>query len=201
MDLTQTTSARGADGAPVLEPAAQAAPGGPAMPVGADHLVHDNAAVPGHVADSPVAPAGALLEEQRRANESAIADAAASTADADATGPWSDLPLEDDGLPSPDLLRDALRAVIDPEIGYNIVDLGLVYEVTKDDDGGVNVLMTLTSMGCPLTEVIHQQCSVILGSLPGVESVDVEFTFSPAWSPAMMEDWVREELRALGMNV
>ncbi|MBW3621412.1 MAG: metal-sulfur cluster assembly factor [Actinobacteria bacterium] len=105
-------------------------------------------------------------------------------------------------MPSEEHLRNGLRAVMDPEIGYNIVDLGLVYEVTKvPDEGEVNVLMTLTSMGCPLTEVIHQQCSVVLGAMPGVQSVDVEFTFSPPWDPSMIEEYVAEELRAMGMNV
>ena len=61
-------------------------------------------------------------------------------------------------MPSADALRNALRAVIDPEIGYNIVDLGLVYEVTKPQRGSVHVLMTLTSIGCPMSEMIHQQC-------------------------------------------
>lgn len=138
------------------------------------------------------------LEAQRRANEEAIADAT----DDGVAPAFRDLVLDDDGMPNTDDLTNALRAVIDPEIGYNIVDLGLVYEVTKEpEDGEVDVLMTLTSMGCPLTEVIHQQCSVILGAMPGVEAVDVEFTFSPPWSPDMMEEWVREELRAMGMNV
>ena len=115
--------------------------------------------------------------------------------------PFDDLPLEADGMPSSEQLTNALRAVVDPEIGYNIVDLGLVYEVTKPEPGDVHVLMTLTSMGCPLTEVIHQQCSVILGAMPGVERVDVEFTFTPPWSTDMIADYVREELRAMGMNV
>lgn len=136
------------------------------------------------------------LEEQRRANETSGAEAEATD-----DHPFSDLELEDDGMPKAPELENALRAVIDPEIGYNIVDLGLVYEVTKPAPGEVHVLMTLTSMGCPLTEIIHQQCSVIMGAMPGVEHVDVEFTFSPPWSPAMMADYVREELRAMGMNV
>ena len=59
--------------------------------------------------------------------------------------PFADLPLEDDGMPTVEALTNALRAVIDPEIGYNIVDLGLVYEVTKPQRGQVHVLMTLTS--------------------------------------------------------
>lgn len=115
--------------------------------------------------------------------------------------PFEDLPLEEDGMPSTQDLMNGLRAVVDPEIGYNIVDLGLVYEVTKPERGFAHVLMTLTSMGCPLTEVIHQQCSVILGAMPGVDRVDVEFTFTPPWSTDMIADYVREELRAMGMNV
>lgn len=115
--------------------------------------------------------------------------------------PFADLPLEEDGAPAGEHLYNALRAVVDPEIGYNIVDLGLVYEVTKPRRGHAHVLMTLTTMGCPLTEVIHQQCSVILGAMPGIDHVDVEFTFSPPWSTDNMADYVREELRAMGMNV
>lgn len=138
------------------------------------------------------------MEAQRRANEHA-----APADDVPQDGPFSGLQLADDGLPYEADLLNGLRAVIDPEIGYNIVDLGLVYEVTKPEGmpGHVHVLMTLTTMGCPLTEVIHQQCSVILGAMPGVESVDVEFTFSPPWDTTMMADYVREELRAMGMNV
>ncbi len=115
--------------------------------------------------------------------------------------PFADLPLDDDGMPTSEALKNALRAVIDPEIGYNIVDLGLVYEVTKPQRGEVHVLMTLTSIGCPLSEIIHQQCSVIMGAMPGVDVVNVEFTFTPPWSTDKIADYVREELRAMGMNV
>ncbi len=151
--------------------------------------------------ESATGAAPDALETQRAANEAATAPAAEEQAHKGVT-PWADLDLDDDGMPKTEDLRTALKAVIDPEIGYSIVDLGLVYEVTKDsEEGAVHVLMTLTSMGCPLTEVIHQQCSVILGSMPGVETVDVEFTFSPPWHTSMIEPWVAEELRALGMNV
>ncbi|MEX0836098.1 MAG: metal-sulfur cluster assembly factor, partial [Nitriliruptor sp.] len=118
---------------------------------------------------------------------------AASTPPA-ANSPFADLPLEDDGMPSSQDLMNGLRAVVDPEIGYNIVDLGLVYEVTKPERGYAHVRMTLTSMGCPLTEVIHQQCSVILGAMPGVDRVEVEFTFTPPWDISMIADYVREEM-------
>jgi len=115
--------------------------------------------------------------------------------------PFEDLPLEEDGMPSTQDLRNGLRAVVDPEIGYNIVDLGLVYEVTKPERGYAHVLMTLTSMGCPLTELIHQQCTMILTRLPGVEHVEVDFVFTPPWTTDMISDEAREELRAMGFNV
>lgn len=114
---------------------------------------------------------------------------------------FQDVEVGDDGMPDSETLREGLKAVIDPEIGYNIVDLGLVYEVLKPEPGHVHVRMTLTAMGCPLTEVIHQQCTMVMLAFPGVESADVEFTFSPPWSPDFMADYVREELRAMGMNV
>lgn len=109
--------------------------------------------------------------------------------------------VEDDGMPPVEVLHEAMKAVVDPEIGYNVVDLGLVYDIEKREDGHVQVTMTLTTMGCPLTELIHQQVSIILGALPGVRSVDVDFTFSPPWTPDMMTEDVKEELRAMGMNV
>ncbi len=129
------------------------------------------------------------------------AEAASGDAPAASTNPFDDLPLEDDGMPASSDLMNGLRAVVDPEIGYNIVDLGLVYEVLKPERGYAHVRMTLTSMGCPLTEVIHQQCSVILGAMPGVDRVEVEFTFSPPWDTSMMADYVKEEMRAMGMHI
>ncbi len=111
-----------------------------------------------------------------------------------------DVAVEDDGMPAEAALREALKAVVDPEIGINIVDLGLVYDVSKDE-GRVDVRMTLTSMGCPLTEMIHQQCTLVLTRLPGVHQVEVDFVFSPPWSTDMMSDEAKDELRAMGFNV
>jgi metal-sulfur cluster biosynthetic enzyme len=149
------------------------------------------------VDDSADDPADDVVPEYDTADGNAPAQAEAPRQ----RHPFEDLPLEEDGMPSGQDLMNGLRAVVDPEIGYNIVDLGLVYEVTKPERGYAHVLMTLTSMGCPLTEVIHQQCSVILGAMPGVDRVEVEFTFTPPWSTDMIADYVREELRAMGMNV
>ena len=116
--------------------------------------------------------------------------------------PFGDVELGADGLPVEEALNTAMKAVVDPEIGINVVDLGLVYGYDRDPDAGkITVVMTLTSMGCPLTELIHQQVSLILSRLPGVKEVDVEFTFSPPWSTDMISDEAREELRAMGFSV
>ncbi len=112
----------------------------------------------------------------------------------------TDVPVDEHGVASVDAIREALKAVMDPEIGINIVDLGLVYDITTAP-GKAHVEMTLTSMGCPLTELIHQQCTLVLTRLPGIVDVDVDFTFSPPWSTDMISDEARDELRAMGFAV
>ena len=87
---------------------------------------------------------------------------------------------------TPEEIGEALRAVYDPEIGINIVDLGLLYGVTKDEEGGVNVQMTLTTPACPLGPVIIDQVTYVAGRLPGVENVNVEFVWTPTWDPRVM---------------
>ena len=114
---------------------------------------------------------------------------------------FADVPVEDDGMPAPAAMREALKVVLDPEIGINIVDLGLIYGVEKDGQGKVSVEMTLTTMGCPLTELLHQQCTLVLTRLPGVEDVEVNFVFSPPWSTEMISDEARIELQAMGFNL
>ena len=108
--------------------------------------------------------------------------------------------LDDRGYPTSDAMRQALKAVLDPEIGLNIVDLGLVYEVAAEDNTAY-LRMTLTTMGCPLTELLHQQCTLVLTRLPNIDDVDVEFVFSPPWSTDMIAPDAKEELRAMGFNV
>lgn len=116
--------------------------------------------------------------------------------------PFGDVQLGADGLPDDAALNTAMKAVVDPEIAINVVDLGLVYGYDRDPEAGkITVVMTLTSMGCPLTELIHQQVSLVLSRLPGVKEVDVEFTFSPPWSTDNISDEAREELRAMGFSV
>ncbi len=88
---------------------------------------------------------------------------------------------------------DVLREVMDPELGVDIVSLGLVYSLDVTDDGVVDVTMTLTTPGCPLHAIIGR--SIERAMLPlGVSDVRVQLVFSPPWDPRMMNDYAREEL-------
>jgi metal-sulfur cluster biosynthetic enzyme len=81
---------------------------------------------------------------------------------------------------------DALRDVIDPEIGIDIVSLGLVYGANVDDEGLLNIDITLTSPYCPLGSVIQAQAHAVCAPLPGVEAVKVNLVWSPPWDPRLM---------------
>lgn len=83
-------------------------------------------------------------------------------------------------------IREALRLVIDPELGCNIVDLGLVYDIAADEGGGVRVTMTTTTRGCPATNYLKQGAREAVMSAPGVVSAEVVLTYEPSWSPQMM---------------
>jgi metal-sulfur cluster biosynthetic enzyme len=86
-----------------------------------------------------------------------------------------------------DAVRAALSTVEDPELGLDIVSLGLVYAVERDSNH-VRVVHTLTSMGCPLGPVIERDIGEAVAGLDGVSSVDVELVFDPPWSPEQMSD-------------
>ncbi len=83
-------------------------------------------------------------------------------------------------------IRSALRQVIDPELGYNIVDLGFIYDVSVADEGTVHITMTTTTAGCPATNYLRQGASESVRNLPGIKSVEVELTYQPPWAPEMM---------------
>ncbi len=87
-----------------------------------------------------------------------------------------------------------LKNVYDPEIGINIVDLGLVYDSDIADSGDVLVTMTLTSMGCPLGPVIVQEVNNALKDLPEIGSTDVKIVWTPPWSPDLMTEEAKDEL-------
>ena len=82
---------------------------------------------------------------------------------------------------------EALRQVEDPEIGMDIVDLGLMYDVEVEGPK-VKVIYTLTSMGCPVWPMIDEQINVVTAQVPGVEEVETELTWDPPWSPEKMSD-------------
>ena len=90
-------------------------------------------------------------------------------------------------------LREALKVVVDPEIGINIVDLGLIYEV-KVADGDAHVLFTLTSMGCPAGAQIETDIRDALTGIEGLSSVTTELTMTPPWGPDRMSDFARSAL-------
>jgi metal-sulfur cluster biosynthetic enzyme len=86
-----------------------------------------------------------------------------------------------------DEIVEALRQVEDPELGMDIVDLGLMYDV-EVENGKVKVIHTLTSMGCPVGPMIQQQIDEVVRALPGVDDVDVELTWDPPWTPEKMSE-------------
>ncbi len=93
-----------------------------------------------------------------------------------------------------DQVRDALRAVKDPELNLNVVDLGLVYEVQVTEGGKVHVEMTLTSPGCPAGPEMLSEAQAVLAKLDGVTKADVELVWEPYWTPEKMDPRVRSLL-------
>jgi FeS assembly SUF system protein len=94
---------------------------------------------------------------------------------------------------SEDEVREALKDVIDPELDVNIVDLGLIYEIEVEEDE-VDILMTLTTPGCPLSGVFDEMVRQEVGAVEGVNRVDVELTFEPSWTPEKMSDEAKDEV-------
>jgi metal-sulfur cluster biosynthetic enzyme len=94
---------------------------------------------------------------------------------------------------------EAMKDVVDPELGINVVDLGLVYGAQVHEDNTVTLDMTLTSAACPLTDVIEDQTHSALGPL--VDDVRINWVWMPPWGPDKITDDGRDQLRALGFNV
>jgi len=91
-------------------------------------------------------------------------------------------------------ILDALKHVVDPELGINIVDLGLVYDVDISPDGTIHIEYTLTTMGCPIGPLIEQQMQSFLENVPGVTSVDADMVLRPPWTPEMMSEEAKAAL-------
>ena len=100
-------------------------------------------------------------------------------------------------------VTEAMRDVVDPELGINVVDLGLVYGVDIADGNAVTLDMTLTSAACPLTDVIEDQANAALtgGPKPLAAEIKINWVWMPPWGPDKITDDGREQLRALGFRV
>ncbi|MDQ0216698.1 metal-sulfur cluster biosynthetic enzyme [Oikeobacillus pervagus] len=88
-------------------------------------------------------------------------------------------------------IMGALEQVIDPELGIDIVNLGLVYDIEMDEEGKTTITMTLTAMGCPLAGVITDQVKMALNDLPEVKEVDVNIVWNPPWSKDRMSRYAK----------
>ena len=109
---------------------------------------------------------------------------------------------EQSDLATVEEIEEAMKDVVDPELGINVVDLGLVYGITVDDRSRVAILdMTLTSAACPLTDVIEDQSRTALIGSGLVHDLKINWVWNPPWGPDKITDDGREQLRALGFNV
>ena len=101
-------------------------------------------------------------------------------------------------------VTEFMRDVIDPELGINVVDLGLVYDLWFEEDNGKEIVMinmTLTSPACPLTDVIAEQVEDIVKANKLADAVRINWVWMPPWGPQMITEEVREQLQALGFAV
>ncbi|MBM3743284.1 MAG: metal-sulfur cluster assembly factor [Actinomycetota bacterium] len=96
-------------------------------------------------------------------------------------------------------VTEAMKDVIDPELGINVVDLGLIYDVSIDNENVATLDMTLTSAACPLQDVIEDQTRSVLQDL--VKDVRINWVWMPPWGPNKITDDGREQLRAIGFTV
>jgi metal-sulfur cluster biosynthetic enzyme len=98
-----------------------------------------------------------------------------------------------------DEVVEALKEVIDPELGVNIYDLGLIYDLQKADDASLLINMTLTSAGCPLTDVIEEQTAEALDGV--VEAFRINWVWMPPWGPERITEDGKEQMRAIGFSI
>jgi len=88
----------------------------------------------------------------------------------------------------------AISTVIDPEVGFNLVEMGLIYDASSDDEGNVKVTMTLSTKACPLHQMILQWVKEAVEKLPNVKEVDVEVVWEPEWNISMADENVKKAL-------
>ncbi|MBI0150138.1 metal-sulfur cluster assembly factor [Bifidobacterium sp. M0353] len=162
---------------------------------------------PANTANSESSPEGLSADQGSSAQTSASASAVngekiadQNAADAEAAAEEA-IPLkavDDIGRATAEDVREALHQVIDPELGIDVVDLGLVYGIEIDELGRAIITMTLTTPACPLTDLIEDQCASVLAGL--VEEFRIDWTWSPRWTLDMITPEGREQLAAIGFN-
>ena len=108
--------------------------------------------------------------------------------------PDGETPVQTSALPNEETLIEAIATVYDPEIPVNIYELGLIYVVEIDDNGGVKVEMTLTAPGCPSAQELPEQVQNAVLMVPGVTSCNVETVWDPPWDPSRMTEEARLQL-------
>ncbi|WP_416516772.1 metal-sulfur cluster assembly factor [Bifidobacterium asteroides] len=158
-------------------------------------------------ATSKVSPQDASADQGLNNQTSASASVADSEENADQNAADAEaaaeeaIPLkavDDIGRATAEDVREALHQVIDPELGIDVVDLGLVYGIEIDELGRAIITMTLTTPACPLTDLIEDQCASVLAGL--VEEFRIDWTWSPRWTLDMITPEGREQLAAIGFN-
>jgi metal-sulfur cluster biosynthetic enzyme len=97
-------------------------------------------------------------------------------------------------------IKDALRVVVDPEIGFNVVDLGLIYDVAVDS-GIARVLMSTTTRGCPAADYLKDGAQEAVSNVSGIDAVEVTMTYDPPWTPDMMSEEAKSQLGFGAVNV
>ena len=142
--------------------------------------------------NNQISASASVADSEKTADQNA-ADAEAAAEEA--------IPLkavDDIGRATAEDVREALHQVIDPELGIDVVDLGLVYGIEIDELGRAIITMTLTTPACPLTDLIEDQCASVLAGL--VEEFRIDWTWSPRWTLDMITPEGREQLAAIGFN-
>lgn len=137
---------------------------------------------------------------EQNAPETTAADAAQD----DAAGTY-EVPPRPEQTPEQEQLavevEDRMYDVVDPELGINVVDLGLVYDIWIEGESTAVINMTLTSPACPLTDMLQDQTETLVLDHPNISDLRINWVWSPPWGPHMITEDGREQMRALGFSV
>jgi metal-sulfur cluster biosynthetic enzyme len=117
------------------------------------------------------------------------------------TQPQTEIAVSEGGIPTSEQILEAMKIVKDPEIPVNIVDLGLVYKCDVSSDGIVDIEMTLTSVGCPVQDMIRADVELAVMRLEGVKAVNCDFVWTPPWTTNKMSEDGKRQMRMFGFSV